>query len=1323
MSDDLTPSSPAPGRRPPGARRAPVLRWALLGGALAVVAAGVWLLRFGELDRIARGFANRQLAGATNLRLGWRALQGNPLRRVDVVDLTVDLRDARGRWHRFLSAERVTADAGVPQLLQAARLKLAVERPTVVLTVDSSGSVLLPEIRKKSGGGGGGGLEVAPLEVRGGSLVVAEAGRPSVTWGAELDGRFRVELGPATRVAVEALRGRMAPRALRVERLTADLSLGDRGWEFHRLELAGPGVGGRAEGRFASARDFLLDARVDSLGDALISPWLAHPLPYGAFAGRVRLRQAGARLSFDEEGRLTRSPLGPAALAARGDWYHRRVHLADFAVELAGGRASGSGDIDLEGQARLEVAASQVQPERLAFLPATWRVPRTVVNGTSTLLLDWRSAGRTQVTGRAELGQLRVLGQRVERAAGVFEFGPGVARVDSLRVRTGAGQAGGWLALGPGSALRGAGSLEVTLDSLEALERASGEHFGGRLGGGWELAGSLERPDVSGQVELSGFRWRGVGAAAASARVRWQGPGVSGLVAQATLKGLHLGDVEVSGAELEGSGGPVTRFRLSATQGDSSVSGTGEVDWRARRVTVESGALVLGEKRWDQRGVSWVSWAGDSVAWKDVRWRSPDGDSIGTSGSYRPRDGAVALDFHARRWDLQALTAHFLKERAPRGLLSGEIHASGSLAQPRCVLDAQVEGGEFGGHPVDQVQVDGTLLEGRLDLARWEVQHGGSRLEGQLRIDLPRVRARGLRALTEAPDSLLRGATAEGRADLQALELAALGDFSEALRPLTGRATGWVKLHGGLAEPRFEAEITGEEVAQSDLRLGQVRLALSYAGERLTVEQASAEAAGVVSTVTGAVPCRLSLDPPQLRWLDRDMELAVHVPHADLGLIAGLFPSVIAYASGGVEVEAQVRGSPLHPRFQGTARLAGATLRLAGREEVFRDIVGEAVLEDQQVRVKSLHAESGRRGSVDLSGSLAWDAGAVRSYHFDVSARDVPISDQQNYSGLVRGTLQVDPVSAHDLNPLVHGALTVSEGLILMEFGQTPPTLQETREKPTLRWYYDLDVQVPGDLWWKNSQSNIEVAGDLRARNGNGFNEGQGEFDIQRGTFDVYDTSFRISEDPPGQVVFNGPLENPTLTVTATAQVGDRTVELNVPGTRVSELNSPGKFHLSAGDASEAALVNWLTVGRFLGEAAPDTAHEAGREAQPGTPGAPGRTGIGVPLSNLLLLRVQRELGIGFSRFLDVLELGSDPTSERIGVSRVGVGKYVTRDVFVRYGQSLTTKEERDLSLEWRLNKYLFLKGQTARRALNANDPSNSLETDYNMDLKLKFDY
>ena len=79
--------------------------------------------------------------------------------------------------------------------------------------------------------------------------------------------------------------------------------------------------------------------------------------------------------------------------------------------------------------------------------------------------------------------------------------------------------------------------------------------------------------------------------------------------------------------------------------------------------------------------------------------------------------------------------------------------------------------------------------------------------------------------------------------------------------------------------------------------------------------------------------------------------------------------------------------------------------------------------------------------------------------------------------------------------------------------------------------------------------------------------------------------------------------------------------------------------------------------------------------------------------------------------------------AQGVNVTRIGVGKYVNPDVFVRYAQGLGTSAERDISVEWRLNKILLLKGQTLQRRITSSPSLSTAESEYNMDLRARFDF
>jgi autotransporter translocation and assembly factor TamB len=73
-------------------------------------------------------------------------------------------------------------------------------------------------------------------------------------------------------------------------------------------------------------------------------------------------------------------------------------------------------------------------------------------------------------------------------------------------------------------------------------------------------------------------------------------------------------------------------------------------------------------------------------------------------------------------------------------------------------------------------------------------------------------------------------------------------------------------------------------------------------------------------------------------------------------------------------------------------------------------------------------------------------------------------------------------------------------------------------------------------------------------------------------------------------------------------------------------------------------------------------------------------------------------------------------------VTTVGVGKYVTPDVFVKYAQGLNASTDRELSVEWRLNKVLLLTGETRHR-LPTSPGTTAVESESNIDLKARWEF
>jgi hypothetical protein len=251
-----------------------------------------------------------------------------------------------------------------------------------------------------------------------------------------------------------------------------------------------------------------------------------------------------------------------------------------------------------------------------------------------------------------------------------------------------------------------------------------------------------------------------------------------------------------------------------------------------------------------------------------------------------------------------------------------------------------------------------------------------------------------------------------------------------------------------------------------------------------------------------------------------------------------------------------------------------------------------------------------------------------------------------------------------------------------------PPTEAEAEraaagEPPVLA---KLSFRGDKNLWLRTSQAEIEFAGDVTLHATEDYIGLTGEAWSLRGKYAMYNTEFDIDR---GEVEFTDPADIGAsfIDCVATTRVEDEDVEVHIYGTfddfRIESTSASG--------LTEAEIYELLALRIKRREAAtgpPEEQSDFNRAFL---------TSWGALLASRFGRNISRELGI------DTFELDVGATSE------VGVGKYLGRDVFVRYRQQVGSTDpldedavrerletpERQLLLEYRLSKMFRIQGET----------------------------
>lgn len=236
----------------------------------------------------------------------------------------------------------------------------------------------------------------------------------------------------------------------------------------------------------------------------------------------------------------------------------------------------------------------------------------------------------------------------------------------------------------------------------------------------------------------------------------------------------------------------------------------------------------------------------------------------------------------------------------------------------------------------------------------------------------------------------------------------------------------------------------------------------------------------------------------------------------------------------------------------------------------------------------------------------------------------------------------------------------------------------------------DVAVRFDRDVWYKEGGTSIEFRGDLALRKeAYGPLRLLGTVEMVRGTYAFYRRNFDVQS---GRMVLTEDNQSdPAISARAlfTEPQNGTKVLLRIEGT----VDHPRLTLTSEPPMESRDILSVLAFGRPLSEAgggADRKASEAARQVLAGY------------LTDSLRLGVFRKLD------LDVLQIRREPVT---GQTDVTVGRYLTKDLFVSFGQTLGQRGHRRLNAEYTLTPHFSLEGR------------DSTDGKYIMDFLFKFGY
>ena len=401
--------------------------------------------------------------------------------------------------------------------------------------------------------------------------------------------------------------------------------------------------------------------------------------------------------------------------------------------------------------------------------------------------------------------------------------------------------------------------------------------------------------------------------------------------------------------------------------------------------------------------------------------------------------------------------------------------------------------------------------------------------------------------------------------------------------------------------------------------------------------------------------------------------------------------------------------SALQP--SGTVQLRQGSVRLRSLDVSLTDIGAEVDISPEFLDLRRFTIHAGN-GEVTGNGRIALRQYTPGDVALTFVAKQLPVIRTRRYKAAVSGQITCSGSLAA---PVIRGMLqledtTLRPSVSLLKSGLPPPdptivvvqTEQDLaraastasqpqeveRESPLppapeflQRLALDVAVKIPRATWVHMAEGSIELNGKLQVKKEPGEEPRlAGALETVRGWYAFHGRKFNIER---GQVTFSGTLPiDPNIDVVARYTVAPYDVDVVLGGTAYT----PTLELRSNPTLEEADILSVLIFGKPAGGLSSSEQVSLQTQAIQATAGY---------VASSLRQSIANKLG------LDNLELDM---GQSIGQGRVSVGKYLLKDVYVSTSQQLGDKQEREVSVEYQLDRQWQLKGSTTSRGTSGVD-------------------
>jgi autotransporter translocation and assembly factor TamB len=406
-------------------------------------------------------------------------------------------------------------------------------------------------------------------------------------------------------------------------------------------------------------------------------------------------------------------------------------------------------------------------------------------------------------------------------------------------------------------------------------------------------------------------------------------------------------------------------------------------------------------------------------------------------------------------------------------------------------------------------------------------------------------------------------------------------------------------------------------------------------------------------------------------------DLRARLRNPGVWVVAYLKP-IIELRQGTIFGDLALKGGLTRPVFDGRVRISRARLGVPVIGATFDRVNAELVFDRSRINIEKLtgrsdHGNALVTGFVDIG--ERWQVDSLR-FHGDFSG--TTINPQPEIYGIIGGSLDLDWAMGRPYS--LSGTVDIEEALVALAFGQSAGV----GGGHDTTFVFDIRVRAERDIWLRSQRAgidfggaDIEFGGDITIRKTMTDMLYSGELVSRQGTVYYLDQALRVTS---GSVKFeNISAVNPDLDITAELPIragpGDAKVPDKIVLTLTGTLEKPVFGFTSEPPVwDETAIASYLSLNLTPDQLwAPDQKNAVTNM-------------LSQRLLNYFQLQVSKRAR-GFVN-LDYLEFESGLLSGR--ETKVTVGKYVGRNLYVSYTQNFAP----DLNPAFRVEYYINRKNE-----------------------------